>query len=229
MKKKSVKRKASKKAERQKRKRANVFTTFVKLFPMVFKTSPVLFIIPEVTIILFSLSMGMNTIIMQKFFDSASEMINGKAGISDVIYSLLAFGLINVISQVMNGLGNFLIQVFGLKAEGKLSFKINEKMGRISPICFEDTRMLDDINKAENGKSNAVWFVLQFNTIFTFYFPYFIFMSFYLYSLKPGLVVSIVLVFITKDVLWDGSILRKPGFSGLIIILLSFLRNLLYC
>ena len=163
---------------------------------MVYKSAPVLFILTQILSILHGLSWGINTLFTQKFFDSAAQMVDKKAEISKVVISLIALGLINIINQVLNGVGNFVPQVFADKARGKLSFKINEKMGRISPICFEDTKMLDDINKAERGKDNSVWFILTFMIIFSFYIPYFAFMAFYLFSLKPILAISIVIIFI---------------------------------
>ncbi|HHY24831.1 MAG TPA: ABC transporter ATP-binding protein [Clostridiaceae bacterium] len=191
-----MKKEGSLKEQERNLKKPNVFTAFIRLLPMVYKSAPVLFILTQILSILHGLSWGINTLFTQKFFDSAAQMVDKKAEISKVVISLIALGLINIINQVLNGVGNFVPQVFADKARGKLSFKINEKMGRISPICFEDTKMLDDINKAERGKDNSVWFILTFMIIFSFYIPYFAFMAFYLFSLKPILAISIVIIFI---------------------------------
>jgi ATP-binding cassette subfamily B protein len=191
-----LKKEGSLKEQERNLKKPNVFTAFIRLLPMVYKSAPVLFILTQILSILHGLSWGINTLFTQKFFDSAAQMVDKKAEISKVVISLIALGLINIINQVLNGVGNFVPQVFADKARGKLSFKINEKMGRISPICFEDTKMLDDINKAERGKDNSVWFILTFMIIFSFYIPYFAFMAFYLFSLKPILAISIVIIFI---------------------------------
>ena len=119
-----------------------------------------------------------------------------KTGLPSVILALAALGIIHLASQVLNGVANYIPQVYAEKAKGKLSQRIHDKMSRISPICFEDTNMLDDINKAEQGKENAVWFVLTFLLIFTFYVPYFAIMASYLFSLKPILALAIIIVYI---------------------------------
>jgi len=81
------------------------------------------------------------------------------------------------------------------KAEGVLSLELHRKLSRISPVHFEDTKALDDINKAIQGKDEAVWFAGNTWTAIVFYVPYFIFMAIYLMQIKPILIVLLALVF----------------------------------
>ena len=69
-------------------------------------------------------------------------------------------------------------------------------MGRIAPEKFEDTQMLDFLNKAKQGKSNSIWFVLSIFLVFTYYLPYYAVMSVYFSSVRPVLSVSLLLVFL---------------------------------
>jgi len=179
-----------------KNKKQNLIKVVIKLLPMAFTAAPFLFILSQMLSIIHGVSWGVITVFTQRFFDSAELLVNNKIGLTSVILALTALGIAHLASQVLNAVANYIPQVYVQKVSGKLSQKIHDKMSRISPICFEDTNMLDDINKAEQGKENAVWIVFLFLLIFTFYAPYFAFMASYLFSLKPILAISIIIVFI---------------------------------
>lgn len=173
-----------------------VLKAFVRLLPIVFKASPKLFVISRIVGVLHGLSWGVITLGQQRFFDSATLYAQNKTALKNVIISLLVLVAINVFNQLLNGFGNFLPGVVVNKTEGVLSSLIHKKMSRLSPIDFENPSKLDDINKAEQGKSNAISLVMTIFIVLCFYIPYFIFMAWYLFSLKPILVVSIVFVFV---------------------------------
>ncbi|MHC1695226.1 MAG: ABC transporter ATP-binding protein [Eubacteriales bacterium] len=193
-------------------KKPNVFKAFITLLPMTFKAAPALFVISQIFSVLHGFSWGVVTQFQQKFFDSATQYAGQKIGFTALLVSLLWLGGINIINQILNGVGNYIPLVYADKAQGILSRNIHKKMQRIAPVSFEDTKKLDDINKAEQGKSNAVWFVLMFLIIFTFYVPYFSFMSWYLFTLKPILSVSIIIVFVPTML---TQLLRAKVFSKL--------------
>ena len=91
---------------------------------------------------------------------------------------------------------NFMHDVVFTKLNGEMAKIIHGKMARIDPVCLEDTKLHDDINKAQEG-AWTVSVILNIGiTIFTFYIPYFAFMGIYLYYLKPQFILTIVLVFI---------------------------------
>lgn len=173
-----------------------VSKAFIKLLPIVYKASPKLFVVSRIVGILHGLSWGIITWGQQYFFDSATQYAMHKEKLNNVFWSLVLLLIINVINQLLNGFGNFLPNVLINKTQGVLSTLIHQKIARLSPIVFEDTAKLDDINKAEQGKSNAISLVMTVFIIICFYLPYFIFMSLYLFSLKPILVVSIIFVFV---------------------------------
>lgn len=162
---------------------------FLKICPILFST----FILLD---IFHGLSFGVITILMQWFFDDAAKLVKGDISFRGAITSLLILGLGYVISQILNGVCNYIPQVMAEKVKGNLAIEIHKKLSKISPILFEDTKKLDFINKAEEGKNNVVWFVNQFLEFFIFYIPYFIFMAWYLFHLKPILVVALFFVFI---------------------------------
>lgn len=181
----------------EQKKKYGFLRIFFKLAPTVIVCAPVIYIINMLISVVHGTSWGVITLMQQRFFDKATMLTTGKIQFADVLIALLLLGVTQIISQVLNGLDNYLIcHITVPKITGKLSLGIQRKIARIAAVDFEDTDKLDDINKAEQGKNNATWFVVTFITTFTFYLPYFIFMSWYLFSLKPILVISIVIVFI---------------------------------
>ena len=72
-----------------------------------------------------------------------------------VVSALILLGVAHTVKNVLNGVAYFINMNYKNRAEGALSIEIHEKMSRIAPICFEDTQVLDDINKAVQGKNCA--------------------------------------------------------------------------
>ncbi len=177
-------------------KKPSVLKAIKVLLPLCFKTSPFLFIATQVCMIIHGLSWGVLTLVQQRFFDSATGYAAGTATLSAIVMALLLFGIANVVCQVLNGVGNYIPMMHGELCEGRLTNKIYKKIPRLSPIDFEDTKRLDDINKSTQGVSHAVMFTMGFTVIFSFYIPYFAFMGWYLFTLKPVLAWSILIVFL---------------------------------
>lgn len=191
----SVVKKAEKNRKNTNNKR-NVIKLFFKLAPSVYRADPFLTTFETVLGIVHGLSWGVETMAQQKFFDAATMLTTGQMAMKGVILALCMLALANITCQVLNGITNYIPNVIYEKINGILSVGMHQKIARLAPIDFEDTEKLDDINKAENGKNSAIWFVFLVVVIFTFYIPYFLFMGWYLFTLKPILVLSIILVFI---------------------------------
>ena len=156
---------------------------FGRLLPVMLKATPFLFMASMVLSVLHGVSFGVETMMQQRFFDRAVDAAGGKIGIGQAFLALAFLGIANVACQVLNGVANFLPDVVDGKAGAHLSMAIQRKISRLDPAVFEDTEKLDDINKAEQGKDNAFWYVTDVLTLLTFYIPYFSFMGWYLFSL----------------------------------------------
>ena len=146
--------------------------------------------------ILHSMVLTFETISQQQVFDRTAELAAGTAYFRDAVMSVLVLGAVCVGSQILGAIVNIVPDMFLDKIDGKLSYEIHQKVARISPLYFEETKTLNIINKAERGKARAVMFVFMFWMIGTFYIPYFLFMGAYLFTLKPILAVSVILVFV---------------------------------
>jgi ATP-binding cassette subfamily B protein len=177
-----------------------VFALFFKLLPPWFLAAPAGCILINVIAIMHGLSFAVDVTVKQRFFDSAAALAGGRAGgpggTAPVFAALGLLGIVVLLAQVLNGAHNFMYGPLFDKINGVLTAGMQKKAARITPIQFEDTARLDDINKASQGKNTAFYFVITAITIFSFYVPYFIYMGLYLFSLKPILAISIIIVFV---------------------------------
>jgi len=157
---------------------------------------PVLFIVINIIAILHGVSHGFATFMTQRFYDSVESVLRDRNTIRYAYMMIIALGLTYLVREFLNGLHNYLYDVVFVKLKGEMAKLIHSKMARIDPVCLEDTKLHDDIYKAQEG-SLTVAFILNIGlTILTFYLPYFAFMGIYLYYLKPQFILSIIFVFI---------------------------------
>ncbi len=168
----------------------------LRLMKMILMYSPVFFIIISLIGIAHGVSWGLNTYALQRFFDAITEAVTNHNGLKQVYLTLLVLGSVAIGSQILNGVHNFLGSVFSEKMSGYLFYHIHKKSSKIEPLAYETLEFLDDINKAAQGAGNCLGMIFILSTLFTFYFPYFLFMAVYLYRLKPTLVLSLVFIFI---------------------------------
>ena len=110
--------------------------------------------------------------------------------------ALLCLAAAHVVMQILNGICNFIPMMYTQKAHGVFSAALFQKINRLTPIQWEDTRVLDDINKALKGEQESIYFTNTILMLLTFYLPYFLFMALYLWRCKPLLVISLLLVFL---------------------------------
>lgn len=160
------------------------------------KNMPVLFVVINIVGIVHGLSYGFTTFMTQQFYDSVGAVLTGGGVLTGAYWAIAALGLISLMREVLNGVHNFMHDICFTKMNGEMSRIIHDKMARIDPVCLEDPRLHDDINKAQEGASTIFFIISIGTTIFTFYLPFFGFMAVYLYYLKPLFIVSMVLIFI---------------------------------
>lgn len=168
----------------------------IKLFPIILVSSPILLLVTIFLSIFHGGSFALSTIVTQKFFDAITHALANQTSVTVVIWMALALGGVVIGSQVLNGAHNFIGKTYMLKMMGHLTRRIHEKASRIEPIAYESPELLNDINKANEGMVNSLGLLFTVLGIFTFYFPYFLFMGVYMYTLKPLLTLSIMFVFI---------------------------------
>ena len=141
----------------------------IRLLPMAFLASPILFIAINSFGIIHGVSIGLNTFVSQLFFDATAEAVTGSNGLGTVLWMAGLLGFVVISTEVINGLHNFMGNTYYKKALGHLNMRIHEKAARIDPISYENPSRLDDINKANEGMTHSFGLLIAFITLFTFY------------------------------------------------------------
>ena len=131
----------------------------------------------------------------QIFLDRALDFSTHKTGLQEVVAGLALLTSAHVFRQLLHGVHHVIMITYWRRAEGALALDMHKKLGKLSPVCFEDARALDSINKAAQGKDHAVWFTGSTFTIFSFHLPYFTCLSIYLMNVKPLLILLLAIVF----------------------------------
>lgn len=185
-----------KNSENKRSKNYSFISIVFRILKMAFIAGPVYITVNNLMAILNGVSQGVITYMTQLFFESVSDAVKVNVGIRNVIVMACALSLTVILSQVINGLNNFMGMSYFKKVIGAINIRINTKSSKIHPIAYEDTDFLDDINKASQGAKNSLGLLFTITTIFSYYTPYFIFMFIYLFNLQPFLALSLVFVFV---------------------------------
>ncbi len=182
--------------EKKKKEKVRISAILNHIASYYIKIAPVNTILKIVIDIAHGISFGVITLATQSFLDTATAFSKGETTISVALLFLLMLGAVHLINRLLNAVANYMPGIMWTKVAGYLRKDAYRKISKLSPEVFEDTDKLDDINKAMNGISGAMSILMVIEISITFYASYFIFMAWYLFGLKPILVLAIVFVFI---------------------------------
>lgn len=172
-------------------------TTLCKAMAIVFKAAP-----GGVTVLLVLLYLarglfaGFNAKVTQYFFDTVAGSIGIPGGFGMMIGAGAVLGGYLLLSWLAGAVENIVDEMFYRRTSGKITELINLKSGRIEPICYDDPKVLDEIEK---GSASASPIIDTFRLILSIVFLYgvsFTAMSWYLYHLEPILAITPVVIFI---------------------------------
>lgn len=143
-----------------------------------------------------AVSWVLQVLVMQWFFDSATKFAANNIGFNTIFFTLIGLALVYIFYHVMDGLGNCYEEIFGLSIGKHLDKLIFRRVDNLNAAEFENTNRLEFINKAVNGSSKLIWVGATLLDVVFYYTTYFIFMGWYLFTLKPILALSVVVVFV---------------------------------
>ncbi|MCX8131455.1 MAG: ABC transporter ATP-binding protein/permease [Clostridia bacterium] len=196
-----------------KNKNISFYKIICTIIPAVFFASPLWISIDIFSVILSACCVAFKTIILQIFFDTITQVINGSSSINYLIILALATGGIQILGEILNGICNFTWFPLGLRITGEFNRRIHKKVSRLEAISFEAPDTLDLITKAKQGVIDSNGLYNSLSSILAFYLPYFIVIGLYLYKLRPLLAVSIFVIFIPLVI---TQVIRANIFSELI-------------
>lgn len=150
--------------------------------------------------IFFSISHGLawvlQVIFTQRFFDTVQQLVDNKVSYGHAVFALFGMILTYGFVQLMNGVDSCNANVLNLAMKKHANSYVFKKINQLGGTDFENSKQLDYINKAVKGGENLLFITMTLTDTLFFYTTYFVFMSWYLFTLKPILSISIVIIFI---------------------------------
>jgi ATP-binding cassette subfamily B protein len=162
--------------------------------------------------IVHALTWTLGVVATQRLFDAITRAAAGDAGFADCLIPLLFLAAVTFGQQILNGIHNFYWSIVEGKAQPYYRKRLFRKLSVLDPAVFENTEFLDDVNKARDGVWWLVPYSMTFLNIFTFYGVFFVSVGFYLWSLKPVLLVTLLAAFIPAVI---GQTVRGKVFTKL--------------
>ena len=170
----------------------NKLKLFFRIFYITLKSSPVLLICHMSVNATQGFLWSTQTVLQQRFFDSITIETNGHYRIDFIIVSLVLWGSVIIVTQLINSFTGFLNTCFSDNVRGKLIYDIQIKASKIPPEYYEDIEKLNIIKQATDGIEGTIKFFFSVLSIISFYFPYFFSISGYFASINP---IFIIIVF----------------------------------
>ena len=132
---------------------------------------------------------------MRHFFDTVAAYVGGDLLINEVVFAAVPLAILLILFPVVNTFAWIGQGYFWRRGSGYLMARYHERIQQISLIDFEKTETFDRMKTAQAGSEDAPSAgraIIQF----TFYFiPFLIFTSIFLASVKPILLVALVIIF----------------------------------
>jgi ATP-binding cassette, subfamily B, bacterial len=172
------------------------FINSFRCLKLIFKIHPTMTFLYIFVTFIHAISWVLQVLFMQRFLDAATNLSVGEINFGTILFSLTGMGVVYIFYHFMDGLGNCYEEIFGLSISKHLNKLIFKRIDALQAVEFEDTRRLEFINKAVNGSNKLIWVGATLIDIIFYYTTYFIFMGWYLFTLKPILAVIIVIVFL---------------------------------
>lgn len=178
-----------------KRKKEGYFALMRTVFSVAVKKLPLLFLLLLASEAAAGVLAGSGVWFKQQMFEQAEAAADG-AGFSKIAAAIIVLGIYLVLQHLMNGLNFVVINNFELKLVQEAGEELNRKAARVDPICYEDNRFLDHMEKAGRGTEAAVSvFDMSLSMLLTII-SYFGFMGGYLNTIEPMLLVVMLSTFI---------------------------------
>ena len=196
---------------KDKNKRSN-FGIIYQIFKFTFKCWPTAFALFIVVGIILGIMMGANAWLLQFVFDTITDLVTGAATYQRAIVIIVLFVVFRVLMEVMTSVYYYYMQIIGSRMHGFMCKEVAKKSAKLSPIVFEDPKLLDGINKAIEATPQVYWVGNSFTSTVIFYLPFLLLTAVYLYLLNPVLALVILFIFIPKII---GIVVRTKLYTDL--------------
>lgn len=179
----------------KKRKRFGYFRVLKTMAGIAFRKMPFLTCVNILIVLVSEAAAAAAVLFKQNLFDRAEALTAGGA-VQPVFLAGLALGLFLIVQMLLQSADELVLQKCMLRLQQEAGSVMNRKAGRVDPICYEDSRFLDDIERAESGMAGAVGVFLETIGYLGVLVGYFGLMGAYLANLEPGLLIMLFVSFV---------------------------------
>lgn len=166
------------------------------LVPEFIKPAPWLFLLSCMVFFVQGVVEALQVYVMEDLFAGVNELFEGGATMLHIIISALIYALSMIVIQLVGQLANWADTKLNNTSYNARKAKMQQKMSSLEPILFEDTDILDDIEKAKNGLETVQQYVTVLKSVFLNILPYLAIVSYYLIVREPLLMLLLVVIFL---------------------------------
>jgi len=166
-----------------------------RLVPVCFQADRFDFILFQFLSVLTGIMNGAEVFVTQIFIDSVYNAAREMRITVSVVTALTAFIALRLFLNIVEGIKQVSADVNLFAATENMNAEIQMKAARIEPVEFEIPQHLDRIEKASEGIDSAHYLVTSSMSLLTYHLPYIVFLIIYLHSLKPIMILCLILIF----------------------------------
>ncbi len=126
-------------------------------------------------------------------FDKVGLIVGGGRW-DAVLTPLLLTGCVFVLRQLFRLFQQYLRRVTDRTVQNRLKIHVQDSVRKLEAIDFENPDVLNRIDKADKGRASCTEFCMALFDMLASQLPYFVSMGIYLYSLRPALAFSILIL-----------------------------------
>jgi len=189
-----------------------VSKTILYIFLSNFKANPIILIISMLLSLIQGLSYGVIAKRLNIFFDSVNISMDTGYMLNYTLESLILLIVIIGISMFVNGLNNGFHNLIEGRIKETALLNLHYKSKKLKPFAFEDTKVLDHLQKAIEGADASTNLLFVIILICTFYVPSLLYLTIFFYNIYPVLSLTLPIIFIPTLI---NQIFRIKVFSEL--------------
>ncbi len=182
--------------------KVSVFKLIVYVFQDLLSASKFWFFIDLCVNIAISVFGLVATILFQNVFDKVNQLLAGAGEVRAIILSALFLGMFLLIKSIVVVLCSYTgTGALAQKATCLVRSKIQQKMKELKADDFENTDVLNFLDKVNESVQKGYWVYGGLSLMFTYFLPYILLMTGYFYKVLPGLAVITPVIFASQIVI----------------------------
>lgn len=179
-----------------KRQVLKIYKTVYYIFYSNFKANPVILITSMSISIVQGLSYGVVAKYLKYFFDSVEISIQRNYLTNETVFNLICLLIIIALSMLINGCNNGFHNLVEGRIKETALLNLHNKSKKLTPYAFEDTAILDNMQKAREGADASSNLLFILILVITFYIPSLAYLMIFFYSVYPMLALTLPIIFI---------------------------------